>query len=780
MQSFPVICETCHSRLRVRDPDAVGQIHACPKCDSMVHVVPPPGWADRSVDPPPSPTATDPADLVTSIAPAPADLIASSIDADIHSDPPRQVVDAEPDGLQSPDSFDIDPDGLTEIEPPLTQANSLESVADNGLDLQPETKQGLFQTVHASLWERVTLWSILGGIGVVIAGGLAGWAWVSRSATGPPAVSSEVASVESGAANTEVGATDPQDHPAGSEELKTSASDGSIAGLQNADDAVPLASLPSELSHPPDDLPSGLTTETMGPGEDNQSDVEQASDTTPEVEKPQKIIEEDDGSPALARPATDASQPTAVVEEIDLLSFDPAFLDLAVGISRGSGSHPDRSFARDVSQGQQPIAEFEPIEDPSAPTPPPASKSAELDVRDAKGDETLITARMPADHPVDSADVPNHLFDVRSPVRRGPTPDTGRAAPDAATQLKIPVARMLHAEVMFIDWLRLMSDLTAVPITVDPMALALAGVSPHDSISVDATDTTAGELLEKVLANHRLELEIRHGHLMVAREERHRRRSVNYGVKDLLPAGASDASYIADLIQTVVAPETWKPAGGEGVLHVQGQTIRIEHQQRVHLQTLVLLERMLLARDLPTKTRYPRQLLSVDSSYALLKPKLEARVTYTFLPWSRLADVFRHWEQSSPMNVLVDWSALADVQLSPDSLVACSANDLTWREALGKTLQPLELGYRAINADTIQITSLAALGAERFVEFYPVADLVRQTPAGADSLIDRLKAALPEELIVNCRFVLDAPSGYLIVLGPGPAQQALADRLAQM
>ena len=81
------------------------------------------------------------------------------------------------------------------------------------------------------------------------------------------------------------------------------------------------------------------------------------------------------------------------------------------------------------------------------------------------------------------------------------------------------------------------------------------------------------------------------------------------------------------------------------MLHVQGQTIRIEHQQSVHLQTLVLLERMLLARDLPTKTRYPRQLLSVDSSYAQLKRKLQERVTYTFLPWTRLATVFRHWEQ---------------------------------------------------------------------------------------------------------------------------------------
>ena len=92
----------------------------------------------------------------------------------------------------------------------------------------------------------------------------------------------------------------------------------------------------------------------------------------------------------------------------------------------------------------------------------------------------------------------------------------------------------------------------------------------------------------------------------------------------------------------------------------------------------------------------------------------------------------------------------------------------------------MELGYRAINADTIQITSLAALSAERSIEFYPVADLVRRTPAGATSLISSLRADLPDELVANCRFVFDAPSGYLIVLGPGPAQQALANQLARM
>jgi hypothetical protein len=41
---FSITCTTCRARLRVRSEEAIGGIHECPKCGSMVHVVPPEGW----------------------------------------------------------------------------------------------------------------------------------------------------------------------------------------------------------------------------------------------------------------------------------------------------------------------------------------------------------------------------------------------------------------------------------------------------------------------------------------------------------------------------------------------------------------------------------------------------------------------------------------------------------------------------------------------------------------------------------------------------------------
>ena len=44
MVLFTIACETCASRLSVKQQAAIGQVLACPNCGSMVHVRPPEGW----------------------------------------------------------------------------------------------------------------------------------------------------------------------------------------------------------------------------------------------------------------------------------------------------------------------------------------------------------------------------------------------------------------------------------------------------------------------------------------------------------------------------------------------------------------------------------------------------------------------------------------------------------------------------------------------------------------------------------------------------------------
>jgi hypothetical protein len=74
VELFAIQCTTCQARLKVNDESVIGQILACPKCGSMVQVVPPVGWKrDSSTDVVPTKTPTLPisASDSTVVKPAP-------------------------------------------------------------------------------------------------------------------------------------------------------------------------------------------------------------------------------------------------------------------------------------------------------------------------------------------------------------------------------------------------------------------------------------------------------------------------------------------------------------------------------------------------------------------------------------------------------------------------------------------------------------------------------------------------------------------------------------
>jgi hypothetical protein len=70
---FSISCTTCQTRLAVRSPSAIGQILECPKCHSMVHVAPPPGWTPSAPTPPATADASTPPPL-TKVAASPKTL----------------------------------------------------------------------------------------------------------------------------------------------------------------------------------------------------------------------------------------------------------------------------------------------------------------------------------------------------------------------------------------------------------------------------------------------------------------------------------------------------------------------------------------------------------------------------------------------------------------------------------------------------------------------------------------------------------------------------------
>ena len=106
------------------------------------------------------------------------------------------------------------------------------------------------------------------------------------------------------------------------------------------------------------------------------------------------------------------------------------------------------------------------------------------------------------------------------------------------------------------------------------------------------------------------------------------------------------------------------------------------------------------------RERLPSESLHSRASDAIAKP-----VTFTFHQPTRLMRVADFLELSGGVTIVIDWRSLAEVDFTFDTEISCAAENRPLGEALSAVLSPLGLAWRAVDNQTLQITSQAA--AER-------------------------------------------------------------------
>jgi hypothetical protein len=662
VESFPVICETCGARLKVRDERLIGEIHACPKCDSMVHIMPPAEWKTGA-------------------------LQQSAIRVDTHPQPSSEVVASAA--------------VVVEVAVPPAAV--------------------------AATTSPIIAWLVVGAL--LLLAGLAIGMWIGGEGADVP-VEPVPKVAETKTDNENAVELDPY----------------AVASPAEAADrlaAVPDPPLDMVEQAPSDGLPTPQRDElTKSPVPTEQSVRQQAAEL--DVEKPERDAvqapaKKPDDQP-IAENVPPSDRPQSPVLRFDPLDFDSAKLSSSTGAS--SSSSLTDSLRAD--SGTDLVLEA-PAEDAIGEPAPPLAR-----------DRTLH-------------------------VRLGPTPMDAARQDKSRGQLSLRIASFAIRDVPLTRFVAMLTDMANVSIALDPRVLAQAGVSPRAAVSIEATGATIEDLLRDALAKHRLELAENDGRTGVVVAGGETWRVAEYEIKDL--AAQDDAKGVADLIQHFVAPEAWHSAGGKGTVTVDGTRLRIEQRQAVHREIIVFCERLRLARGLAPRSRYPVELLSVDSPDGAISKKLDKTVTFTILPWSRFADVVHFWQESSGLTILVDWQALADMELGPSTPLACSATSRRWDEVFDGVLEPVGLAWWAVDGDTIQITSRDALTERQRVEFFAVPDSLRAQFASQEAFIASLPSTLGELATGNesagasIRMAIDAPSGRLIVLASPAVHRFLSERL---
>ncbi|MCH8839655.1 MAG: hypothetical protein IH831_03070 [Planctomycetes bacterium] len=195
----------------------------------------------------------------------------------------------------------------------------------------------------------------------------------------------------------------------------------------------------------------------------------------------------------------------------------------------------------------------------------------------------------------------------------------------------------------------------------------------------------------------------------------------------------------------------------------------------------MFLERLRLVRGLSPRSRYPVERLAPTPLHAAMAERLSAPALFTFSRETPLGEVFLHWQRELDLPLLVDWPALAEVELWPNSTIICAVPDCVWHEALADVLEPLGLDWRAAAGGAIEISSAEQLQRDLQLELYP---LISDEPTDANQILSRLREHVSKTQGATTgqsktEFVFDRTAPAILALQPATAQREILALLVE-
>ncbi|HEV3023953.1 MAG TPA: DUF1559 domain-containing protein [Pirellulales bacterium] len=331
----------------------------------------------------------------------------------------------------------------------------------------------------------------------------------------------------------------------------------------------------------------------------------------------------------------------------------------------------------------------------------------------------------------------------RPTVRRHVKPDA-----EVTARLADPIPAIEFDKVPLADVLRILSDFSTLEISLDVEALAETGVKPDVKVTLRLKSTSVGGVLDAALAEHQLVHVVADGQVLVTSPRRLERasRRRSFDVHDLTSDERAAAEELAALVRELVQPASWQESGGRGRVQAASSKLEVEQTAAVEHQVSLFLDKLRLARGRPIAPGPQEEESTLDTRYALARPRLEQPVTANFNQPTPLAKIASHLEKAAKIKLVFDGLALTQGGQSPQSEATLSVDRRPLAEALAGLLEPLGLRYRIVNAHTIQITTRKAAGEWLELEFHRIGDLFDGGLSDSELTPDALCERVLEEL----------------------------------
>ena len=370
-----------------------------------------------------------------------------------------------------------------------------------------------------------------------------------------------------------------------------------------------------------------------------------------------------------------------------------------------------------------------------------------------------------------------------------PQDPADRPRVDVRARLADRIPEIGFPGVPLVDAVEVLAGMSTLPISFDVQAMDQLNVSPRDPVTVRMSGKRLGEILQAVVSSRGLICVVEGDQILVTspEEKRNPLRSVGYTVSDLTGQDPAVVAELAALVRQLVAPDSWREAGGRGTVEPAGGSLNVVQTDPVHYRILHFCEKLRSARGRPlrsARSRLDPDKFTPATRLDRARAKLERPVSANFHDPAPLGLILSDLEQLSGTTILIDWLVLGSEGTSPQTLAPLKIQERPLSEALDELLRPLGLAYRIVDAETLEVTTRKATAAQLELEFYPVGDLLAKQQTAPGTLVQRIKGQVAGSTWTDAGgpavLHFDEPSSCLIVLQSQPVQVALESLLDEL
>ena len=330
-----------------------------------------------------------------------------------------------------------------------------------------------------------------------------------------------------------------------------------------------------------------------------------------------------------------------------------------------------------------------------------------------------------------------------------------------AKRLATRIRAVRFEQVRLDRFLESIMQISGIPVQLEPDALTRTGISVSSTISVQAIDQPVFSILERALEPLKLAPVLDENMICVRNQHKDSdlvRTSIYVG--DLLGRNTRELD-LPVLVSTLIAPDSWQPFGGAGVIEQKAGKLNITNHRLETIRSAILIEKIRQARGIKTRQNLPSHLASLEPRWVQLNRFLRRPINMDIWREDTFSNAIGHYSEVSGLNVLVDWKSLAIAKVTPDTPVTIYARNELAEHVLLQLLNPNDLAVFPINGNMIQITSVEEAATRQYTELYS------RTQLGLEG-----KSKI-EELMLTGSATFESESEFTIVTATASTHQSL-------